>query len=164
MNPSDDDERAAGAGAEPEDTQLSQDDVARREAAAWQAIVDNYGDHPSFDEPGPVEEPRPREVARSVPSRLDLDDEPPETVASDTEEHFVPPPPPRVHLAAPPRLLAWVGLFGVPVLTLVALVVGVTLPQWLSVLLMAWFVGGFVFLVASMRPGPRDGHDDGAVL
>jgi hypothetical protein len=29
---------------------------------------------------------------------------------------------------------------------------------------MAWFVGGFVFLVASMRPGPRDGHDDGAVL
>ena len=59
---------------------------------------------------------------------------------------------------------AWLGLFGVPVLTLVALVVGLTLPQWLSVLFMAWFVGGFGFLVASMRSGPRDGHDDGAVL
>jgi hypothetical protein len=29
---------------------------------------------------------------------------------------------------------------------------------------MVWFVGGFVFLVASMRPGPRDDTDDGAVL
>jgi hypothetical protein len=29
---------------------------------------------------------------------------------------------------------------------------------------MGWFVGGFVFLVASMKPDDRDGYDDGAVL
>ena len=71
----------------------------------------------------------------------------------DPDDHFVPPPPPRVALATPPRLLAWLGLFGVPLLTLVAIVVGASFPQWLSVLFMAWFVGGFVFLVASMRSG-----------
>ncbi|ROR90463.1 hypothetical protein [Nocardioides aurantiacus] len=152
-------------------------DAAGREAAAWQAIVDNYGDHPSFDDPGPAETPpAPRPAPRRGPERIDLDDGPSGALADagsrpedgeardDPEDHFVPPPPPRVALATPPRLLAWLGLFGVPLLTLVAIVAGVSFPQWLSVLFMAWFVGGFVFLVASMRSGPRDGHDDGAVL
>ncbi|MCW2817236.1 MAG: hypothetical protein JWR42_23 [Marmoricola sp.] len=100
------------------------------------------------------------------PSLRDLDGpthrEPPE--GPDDTEHFVPPPPPPVPVAAPPRLLAWIGLFGVPVLVLVALVIGRPVPSWLGLLLTLWFVGGFVFLVASMRPGPRDEDDDGAVL
>ena len=29
---------------------------------------------------------------------------------------------------------------------------------------MVWFVGGFVYLVASMRSGAGDDYDDGAVL
>jgi hypothetical protein len=29
---------------------------------------------------------------------------------------------------------------------------------------MVWFVGGFVYLVASMRPGAGDDYDDGARL
>ncbi|KQT94440.1 hypothetical protein ASG49_06065 [Marmoricola sp. Leaf446] len=155
-------------------------DAAAREAAAWQAIVDNYGDHPSFDDPGPAAAPpAARPPARRGPERIDLDDGSAGSLADagrrprddegrqepdDPDDHFVPPPPPRVALATPPRLLAWLGLFGVPLLTLVAIVVGASFPQWLSVLFMAWFVGGFVFLVASMRSGPRDGHDDGAVL
>ena len=97
------------------------------------------------------------------PSLRDLDGpahrEPPED-----GEHFVPPPPPPVPLASPPRLLAWIGLFGVPLLVLVALVIGRPLPSWLGLLLTLWFVGGFVFLVVSMRPGQRDEDDDGAVL
>ncbi len=66
--------------------------------------------------------------------------------------------------AEPRRLLAWVGLFGAPALVLLALVLGVVIPSWLGLILMVWFVGGFVFLVASMRPGPRDEDDDGAVV
>ena len=37
---------------------------------------------------------------------------------------------------------------------LVALVAGLNLPTWLGLILMVWFVGGFVYLVATMRPGP----------
>ncbi|WP_445255874.1 hypothetical protein [Nocardioides aurantiacus] len=188
MTPSDgDDERApetgadAAAGADP--APETPDDAAAREAAAWQAIVDNYGDHPAFEHPAAPEEPPTAETPRPGARRLDLDDAPgavvdrsgdhtqdraqdraQDPVVDDPEDHYVPPPPPRVPLASPPRLLAWIGLFGVPLLTLVAIVAGASIPQWLSVLFMAWFVGGFAFLVASMRSGPRDGHDDGAVL
>ena len=52
----------------------------------------------------------------------------------------------------------------VPMFVLVCLVVGLQLPSWLGLVLMVWFVGGFVYLVASMRPDQRDGYDDGAVL
>lgn len=64
----------------------------------------------------------------------------------------------------PARLLAWVGLFGVPVFVLVALMAHLALPSWVGLLLMVWFVGGFVFLVASMRPGTGEDYDDGARL
>ena len=50
----------------------------------------------------------------------------------------------------------------VPTFVLVTLVAGISLPSWLGLLLMAWFVGGFVFLVASMKPDPGGGSDDGA--
>ncbi len=75
-----------------------------------------------------------------------------------------PPPAPPLPLPGPPRLLAWLGLFGVPTLVLVLLVAGVDLPTWMGLVLMVWFVGGFVYLVASMRPGSGDDYDDGAVL
>jgi hypothetical protein len=52
----------------------------------------------------------------------------------------------------------------VPSFVLVALVAHLVLPSWLGLVLMAWFVGGFVFLVASMRPGQGDDYDDGARL
>jgi len=165
--------------------------AARDEDALWRAIVENYGERARLEPDGPTtpapptgpasartsarpDSPGARPPARDLtggpadvpevpPSLRDLDGpvhrEPP-----DDGEHFVPPPPPPVPLASPPRFLAWAGLFGVPVLVLVALVAGWPVPSWLGLLLTVWFVGGFVFLVASMRPGPRDEDDDGAVL
>ncbi len=92
-------------------------------------------------------------------------EEPEPSPPADPEDHFRPPPPPPLPLPGPPRLLAWLGLFGVPTLVLVLLVAGVDLPTWMGLVLMVWFVGGFVYLVASMRPGSGDDYDDdGAVL
>ena len=65
---------------------------------------------------------------------------------------------------APDRLVAWGGVFGSPGILLLATVVGIGLPAWLGYALVAWFVGGFAYLVAQMPPGPRDPFDDGARL
>ena len=131
--------------------------------AAWREIVENYGDRPLLDDghaaaddtdahearsDAPAAEPVPAPVARPEPA----------------EEHYIPPPPPPVPTAEPRRLLAWLGLLGVPVIVLVAVVLKVPVPSWLGLMLMVWFVGGFVFLVASMHDGPRDEDDDGAVV
>ena len=153
---------------------------ARDDDALWRAIVENYGERAVLDDaPGDptgrsARAPRPsadREPVRPppapetpVPPALRDLDGPAPRQPHDEDEHFVPPPPPPVPRATPPRLLAWVGLFGAPVLLLVALVLGVVVPSWAGLLLTVWFVGGFVYLVASMRPGPRDEDDDGAVL
>jgi hypothetical protein len=137
------------------------------EDAIWRSIVDNYGERPTIeDEPETPVPPSLRDLDAPVghadavsptdPAEDDAED------PVDHEEHYVPPPPPPLPRPAPPRLLAWVGLFGVPVFVLVALVLGVDLPSWAGILLMAWFVGGFVYLVASMRPPSGDGYDDGA--
>ena len=126
--------------------------------AAWRSIVDNYGERPTIDEPEVEVPPSARDLGPPPGA-----DEPPDVDPPDPDDHFVPPPAPPLPRPAPPRLLAWLGLFGVPTLVLVALVAGIALPSWLSILLMAWFVGGFVYLVASMRPRP-DGYDDGARL
>lgn len=135
--------------------------------AAWRQIVENYGDRPSIDdEPGPAADLTTEEVApesRPAPAPAPVAPAPVARVEP-VEEHYVPPVPPPVPTAEPPRLLAWLGLFGVPVLVLVGLLAKISVPSWLGLMLMAWFVGGFVFLVASMRTGPRDDDDDGAVV
>ena len=59
----------------------------------------------------------------------------------------------------PARRLAWIGLFGAPALMLLAVVARLTFPTWLSMGLVVAFVGGFVFLVATM---PRATAGDGA--
>ena len=76
----------------------------------------------------------------------------------------MPPPPPPLPRLPPDRLLAWSGLFGSPTVLLVCLVFGVHLPPWLGYLLVAWFVGGFGYLVVHMPRGPGDPYDDGARL
>jgi hypothetical protein len=62
--------------------------------------------------------------------------------------------------------MAWIGLFGAPALMLLGIVLGWTFPSWVSALLVSGFVGGFVYLIATM---PRNGRghwpgDDGAVV
>ena len=62
------------------------------------------------------------------------------------------------------RLIAWLGVFGSPVVLLVCLVFGIDLPQFVAYLLVAGFVGGFLYLVIQMPRGPRDPDDDGAQI
>lgn len=131
--------------------------------ARWREIVENFGDRVPLEEPEPEPLPASRPDAGDLAGDLAGDDRE-LSPTPDPEDRFVPPPPPPLPRPAPIRLLAWLGLFGVPLVVLVCVVLGVPLPRWLGLLLMAWFVGGFVFLVASMRPDGRDGYDDGAVL
>ena len=134
-----------------------------REDELWHAIVENYGERPQIDEPTVEVPPSPRDLTRVDEP---VDDETGDTIGeaapADPDEHFVPAPPPPLPKPPPARLFAWLGLFGVPAFVLVTLVAGIALPSWLGLLLMGWFVGGFVFLVASMKPGPGESGDDGA--
>ncbi|MCZ4499584.1 MAG: hypothetical protein JWQ74_2137 [Marmoricola sp.] len=142
---------------------MSGDDEAASRArldAEWQSIVDGYGAAPAFPELAATPEPEPEpEPAYDVPAELRPD-------PWEDEDRFVPPPPPPVTLPRGPRGFAWFGLFGVPALMLVLLLVHLSLPSAVVLLMLAWFVGGFGYLVATMK-GPKDpdsGWDDGAVL
>lgn len=135
-----------------------------REDAAWQSIVDHYGERPEVDVPPPP--------APEPPAHLFAYEEPPElgprswTPADDEPERYVPPPPPPVPRPQGLRAVAWIGLFGVPTVVLVCIVLNVSLPSLLGFLGLVWFVGGFGYLVATMG-GPRDsdgGSDNGAVV
>lgn len=148
--------------------------------AAFQAIVENFGeratlgDGPGADLPDPPSEPDasqddleayggPGADGPAVsPGLFRLAGEPEEV--PEAPEHFEPPPPPPVEWPEPRRGLAWVALFGSPTALLVTLVVGIALPAWLTTVLGASFVGGFVYLVATMRQDRGDGWDDGARL
>ena len=92
--------------------------------------------------------------------------EEPRDESAEAEEHFVPPPPPPLPTLDPRRKAAWTCLVGTPVLALVLLVAGVTLPEWMAVGLVVTFVGGFGYLVATMGSSPPDdwSGSDGAVL
>jgi hypothetical protein len=159
-------------------------DLPFDEDAAWRSIVENYGERPALGEPveavEPVQAPEPRP---DVPPAADpgahrlfdtayLDAQADEQGrqsrrdAWSDEGHFVPPEPPPVPRTTPARRLAWTGLFGAPVLMLLAVVAHLTYPTWFSMGLVVAFVGGFVFLVATMERhgGDRWGDDDGAVV
>ncbi len=83
----------------------------------------------------------------------------------DDEGHFVPPPPPPLPPMDPRRKIAWTGLFGGPVAALLLVLFDVMIPGWMTVFLVAAFVGGFGYLVATMRSSPDDwSGDDGAVV
>ena len=141
---------------------VSRDEAARRarEDAEWRSIVDNYGERP---------EVRPeREPEREEPVQIGLPPElgPRSWEAPEEDDRYVPPPPPPVPRPHGLRLAAWLGLFGVPTVVLVCIVLHVSLPSPLGFLALVWFVGGFGYLVATMN-GPKDpdgGWDDGAVV
>lgn len=124
--------------------------------AAWQDIVDNFGDRAELDEPAAAPAP-PRVAPEPLAWPIDV-----RAAAYDEAERFVPPPPPPLPRPEPKRAVAWAGLFGVPALTLLLLVLRVDLPPLLDYLLIAWFVGGFGYLVATMSQTPREPWDDGS--
>lgn len=89
-----------------------------------------------------------------------LDDE----ASWEDEGHFVPPPPPPLPAVEPHRRLAWAGLLGTPLVTLLLIGAGIRVTGWMAFLLALTFVGGFGYLVATMRSGPPDDFsgDNGA--
>lgn len=128
------------------------------EDEAWRTIVENYGDRPQF----PEASARP-EAARRPEPRPTADEEHPE-LREDPADHFVPQEAPPVPLPRGRRAVAWFGVFGVPALVLLGIVLGIHVSGWLALLLFCWFAGGFIYLVATMRNEPTDGWDDGAVV
>ena len=124
------------------------------EEAAWRAIVDNYGELELG--PEPETPPAPRDVQPEPEPRDDV-----------VEEHYVPPAPPPLPRLDPRRKLAWFGLVGCPLVLLVGAVLGLTYPGWVALLTALAFIGGFVYLVATMPRRHNDddyGGDDGAVV
>lgn len=137
---------------------------------AWLNIVENYGDRAELDEP-PAAPPAAPSVADAPfggrfgdPRAFDVEDaDAGDVFTGDVEEEgYVPPPPPPLPTVAPDRGLAWAGVFGSPTVLLIALIFGISLPSWLGYLLIAGFVGGFLYLVVTMPREPRDPFDDGA--
>jgi hypothetical protein len=140
------------------------DEGARRarEDAEWQSIVENYGDRPEVDPAAAEAEPVVDPAIFEMPAALGARSWEPD----DEDERFVPPPAPPVPRPHGLRLAAWLGLFGVPAVVLLCIVLHVSLPSPLGFLALIWFVGGFGYLVATMN-GPKDsggGWDDGAVV
>lgn len=118
---------------------------------AWRSIVENYGDRPQVDDVRPAE-PEPEPFA---PTYDDLDE-------PGTHDRFVPPVPPPGPSLKLPQHLPWIGVFGAPAVLLLALLTGLDLPAWAGYGLVVAFVGGFLWLVLTMRRGGRDPWDDGA--
>lgn len=141
------------------------EDDARRadDDAAWRDIVDSYGERPEFPDLDEVATAEPEQPREAVPFELA---EAMDAATWEDEGHFVPPVPPPVPRPQGLRALAWFGLFGVPTLMLVLLVAHYTPPSPIGLLMIAWFVGGFGYLVATMggAEDPDRGWDDGAVL
>lgn len=135
------------------------DDDERRTQQAWREIVDNYGERPDAvgETGGP---PAAGPAAGPAPAPPPADD-PFERLARE-EERFVPPPPPPVPRPGWRRGTAWAGLLAAPAVVLVLLVAQVDLPELVDHALVLWAVGGFVYLVATMRDEPRDPGDDGS--
>lgn len=132
---------------------------------AWRSIVENYGERPQLeeDQPAPTQE---RLAAYFRPPEIELPAELSEPTVDDSDR-FVPPTPAPIDLR-PDRTLAWAGVLGAPVaaILLVALsqLTSLSIPGWAGLLLAAAFLGGFGYLVATMRKAPEDPWDDGAVL
>lgn len=137
------------------------------EDAAWRAIIENYGERPQLGEAPPAPAtPEPQERATPPVLEPGWQDQLNTEATWEDEGHFVPPVPPPLPPLEPRRRLAWFGLFGAPALLLLAVVLGWSYPDWILFLLASGFIGGFVYLVATMsnsRPGDGSG-DDGAVV
>jgi hypothetical protein len=122
----------------------------RDDDAAWQQIVDNYGERPDVpDAPAPAPAPEAPVVDPPEVFRLEVFD-----------ETFVPPPLPPPPVVKPERRVAWVGLVGSPALLLLLALTDFWVPTVLTGALVVAFLASFGYLVATMEP--HDPDDDGA--
>jgi hypothetical protein len=134
--------------------------------AAWQEIVANFGerahlDDEDLDEPVVIPEPY-------FGDDIDQPFEPDPDVYLDDADRFVPPEPGPLPRVSPDRLVAWIGVLGAPVATIVLFVIhattGLYIPGWAITVLVVAFLAGFGYLVLHMPREPRDPWDDGARL
>ena len=139
------------------------EDDERRTDEAWRDIIAHYGERATLDEPSAptpvVDLPDPTPYDEGLAD--EVDEEPLDRVPE--SERFVPPPPPPLPRPLTwQRGVAWGGLVLAPLLWLVLAVFNVWLPPVVGLGLIGWFVGGFVYLVATMPKGPREPWDDGS--
>ncbi|MBF4160573.1 hypothetical protein [Nocardioides acrostichi] len=138
--------------------------------AAWRAIVENFGEradlgpddlHDRIEQSEPAATSTTWSIQDADPLGLLPSSAPPPV---DDDERFVPPEPPPVPRPPFDRGLAWAGVFGAPTLLIVLLIGRIHVPTWVAYGGIAWFVGGFGYLVAQMSREPRDPWDDGSRL
>jgi hypothetical protein len=166
------DEEVAGSAPDGGDDVPAEESLPLDEEAAWLMIVENYGERPEMGPetlpdrtaPAPARPVAPPVLDRSYLDALDAARAGEPVAGRHDDEHFVPPEPPPIPRGTPARRLAWCCLFGAPLLMLLGVALGRSYPMWASVCLILAFVGGFVFLIATMPRHGGDGYDDGAVV
>ncbi|WP_310963167.1 hypothetical protein [Nocardioides terrisoli] len=132
--------------------------------SVWREIVANYGEPALKDDLTGQDWDRALDRSQQE-ARAQPEPDPPATWVDEPQEHYVPPPPPPAPRPTGPRGAAWIALFGSPSIALVCILLRISLPSWASLLLFCAFVGGFGYLVATMRKGDDDDPwDDGAVV
>jgi hypothetical protein len=162
---------------EDPDHRLDIDAAFAEIVAHWEPSPPDQGEDSAAPAAGPAPEPAAEDEAPPPAARDDealrelfrpaWQEEPLHSSASwDDEGHFVPPPPPPLPAVEPRRKLAWGGLLAGPLVALLSFVLSVRVPDWAVLGLVLGFVGGFVYLVATMRASRDEGWpgDDGAVL
>lgn len=149
---------------------MSRPDDESHTDSTWRQIVENYGERARLD---PEEDPARGPAAADPEPEPDLgpatygvadevDDEDPADEVPEVER-FRPPEPPPVPIPSTwERRAAWGGVVVAPGLALLLSLLGVQLPRVLGWGLVAWFVGGFLYLVATMPRTPREPWDDGS--
>lgn len=133
--------------------------------AAWEQIVAGYSATASEPDgpPQPTVTGEPDEPGQTADLYRARAPEP-HPLVRDDEDHFVPeppPPPPDIDLVS---RLAWAGVFGGPILLLVATLLTWVPPRAVVLVCVLGFVGGIVTLVLRMKDGPPDDPDNGAVV
>jgi hypothetical protein len=137
--------------------------------AAFAAIIADWDEIPSLDDPVDDEEAPPRRRASDLPV-VDSSDEPSGprdwTAADDPDDdRYHPPEPPPIPRGDLVGRLAWAGVLVGPAFLLCAGLLWRDAPRLYLTLAVLAFVGGFVTLVLRL-PADRDDTDgdDGAVV
>src|SRR4051812_47852068 len=93
------------------------DDEPLADERQWQEIVDNFGERVVLEPDDPLIDVTPQPVEPKV-----VDDPVEVRDQVHPDEEFVPPTPPPVPRPPLDRLLAWIGVFGVPAFVLFCIV------------------------------------------
>ena len=133
-----------------------------------------WPDAENLDAPDTFDEQRPRvgDILANLPRDPDEDDdhtreEDRRRAEADLEGHYEPPPPPPLIQGDRVGIAAWAGVLGVPALLFGSAFLGFSLPDWMMLLGVLAFLGGFVVLILRMtdsRPPGDNGPDNGAVV